>query len=126
VDYDDYRIVMECDLETAKEMKKEKDRRTYIRKEEQKSGYITFSIDDKRSEDDRDEEEIHLVDQSVDIEKTAMTKMEIENLRNALGKLSGSELELIKKLYLDEDNMTGEEYAKKLGLSRKTIHWKKK
>ena len=48
--------------------------------------------------------------------------MEIENLRNVLGKLSDSELELIKKLYLDEDNMTGEEYAKKLGLSRKTIH----
>ena len=125
VDYDDYRIVMECDLETAKEMKKEKDRRIYLRNERRKSGYITFSIDDKMSDDDRNEEEMHLVDQSVDVENTVITTMELESLRSALEKLSDSELELIMRLYLDEDNLTGEECGKILGLSRKTVHWKK-
>ncbi len=86
---------------------------------------MTFSIDDKMSEDDRDEEEISLVDQSVDVENTTITTIELENLRSALAKLSDSELELIMRLYLDEDKLTGEEYGRILGLSRKTIHWKK-
>ena len=77
------------------------------------------------SDDDRNEEEMHLVDQSVDVENTVITTMELESLRSALEKLSDSELELIMRLYLDEDNLTGEEYGKILGLSRKTVHWKK-
>ena len=126
VDEHDYRIVMECDAASARELKREKDRATYLRRVEIESGICTFSVDEQRLYDDRKEEEVSLVDPSADVEGDCVKKQEMEELVKALSKLNREEFDLIQHMFLNEKCLNGEQYAKMLGVSRKTVNEKKK
>ena len=116
---------MECDSETAKEIKKEGNHSKYLRKQEIESGYTTFSIDEERRYDGRSEEEISLEDESVDVEMEAVNAVLLEKLQDALSTLDAETYKLLESLYLLDECSSEEDYAHLIGVSSRTIRRRK-
>ena len=121
VDETDSMIIMECDQETAKEMRKEINREAYARMKWAESGWIFFSLDEKRSSEDRSCEETELVDENVNVEMEVIRRIEVQRLADGLEELSDSDRDILFKLYLSDNPISEYQYAKETGIPRTTI-----
>ena len=113
VDENDSIIIMECDLETATEMREEVNREAYARKKWKESGFILFSLDAKRNTEDRSCEETELIDDNINVEMEVIRKIETQVLAEALKKLNDAEMDLIHNLYLSDNPISEYQYAEK-------------
>ncbi len=125
-DVDDVIIIAECGEETAVKWRSEKDRHDYLNEAKEKLGYRTFSYHAIASGDGEDLTGEDLVqDEETDVEETVIIHIMKDKLRVAVMSLNAEERHLIEKMFLSENPMTEEEYAKLTGKKRPTVHYQK-
>ena len=125
VDENDYIIIMECDADTTSEMRKEVNREAYIHRTRTESGFSFFSLEEKRNEEDRGIEETELADPEENVEQKALNNINIEKLREGLGKLNEEQMDLINNLYLVDEPLSEYQYGEKTGIARTTLRSRK-
>ena len=125
VDENDYIIIMECDADTANEMRKEVNREAYIHRTRKESGFSFFSLEEKKNEEDRGIEETELADPEENVEQKALKNIDIEKLWEGLGKLSEEQMDLINNLYLVDEPLSEYQYGEKTGIARTTLRSRK-
>lgn len=65
----------------------------------------------------------NLADESVDVEKIVETQMMIEAVRNAISRLNAEEMDIIERLYFNDETLSSVARSKKV--SYQAIQWRK-
>lgn len=121
IDMDD--VVLECDKETAREYRAEKDHSDYLK--EQEDGWSILSLHTLEEEMGFGGESI-LKDETQDVEKSAILNAKRRALHAALTLLDTKSFQLIHALYLAEERKTERELASEHGVSQNAIHKRKR
>ena len=124
---DDFKCVIHIEVPRngIKAFRKYERHEQYIADVVKACDYEVLSLD--YAETDDGETLIETVaDESVDVEKEAFHQINLAILRKALNLLTEDEYALINALYLQENTMTLQAYAKSLGVSYTTIDSRKK
>ena len=97
------------------------------RTEKCESGYKEISMDEEICGQNIEDFTLHdvIADESVNIEQDIINLCEINQLREALKRLTPEEMELLEAMYLSEKPMTERDYAKKIGLCSSGLHKRK-
>jgi RNA polymerase sigma factor (sigma-70 family) len=120
----DSRIIMECEPELAKQIEKEHNRKQYLRRVKQKSGYSTLYFDDVRGEDDELSGEDVVADEMCNVEEDAIRNIELQMLRAAIPKLTAEEQKIIHTVFYSGHSMGEVQCAKQLGITRYSLREK--
>lgn len=116
-------ITMECTKEKYQEWRAEKHHEEYLDKFEREHKFISINSYVPDSESMTYEEVI--ADESVDIEDDLMRVAKNQLLKVFFHNLKSDELELIKRLYIENNGMNESEIAIEMGLPQKTLNNRK-
>lgn len=120
---DDCKIVAECGEETYIKWRKENSRQYYIDKIKEKSGYTLISINDISDDMDDNNGEDTIVDETTEVTAEVIKRLEVEELHNAINKLSFEERKLILLIFLDQ--LPEIKVAEIYGVSQQAINKRK-
>ncbi len=113
-------IVAECGRTGAAELRRERDRRAYLRRQERDSGYTTVSLEALGAA-----AEIGIQDGARrGAEETAVRRVMTSEALRALGTLSGEERGLMRAMYLD--GVPERILAERLGVSQQAVSRRKR
>ena len=116
---DDTVIVAECGEETAREWRREKDRRDYLRERMLRSGHRTVSLEAEGGA------YISAEDTEGGVEEAVMRRMAREALRRAVAMLADDEADLIRSLFLAGTPDSEKSYATRHRISQQAVHKRK-
>ena len=122
----DSTIIIECGEEKAKSLRIEKDRRIYLQRQLEKSGFTIFSYSTICSEDGEISGEEMLRDENSEVENEVFQKLELDNLYRCMKTLPAIEQDILQMLFFTPDGMTETECAERLGIKRSAVHYHKK
>lgn len=117
-------LIMECDHETGRELKKERNRADYLKKLEEELGIEFMSLNTPTGYAENEEEETFLdvlVDELADTEEMALHAIIEAELPAALAELEPMELDLILALYAGTETISAAGYAAAHGLTRWSV-----
>ena len=117
-------LIMECDREKGRELKKYRNRADYLRRVEEELGIEFMSLNTPTGYAENEEEETFLdvlVDDLIDTEEMALHAIIMAELPAALAELEPMELDLILALYTGPKAMSAAGYAAEHGLTRWSV-----
>ncbi len=120
----DSMVIIECDEEIAKSMKKQHDLESAKQKAAAAIGMDTVSLHAIIMNGEYLDGAELLVDDECDIENMVIRKLQIEEMLFALGMLSEDDKDLIEALYL-KGTHTEKSYGEEHGVSQQYIHKRK-
>ena len=123
----DYTIVIEAELDLAKEITSENNHRKHLNRVRAKKGYVVISYHAIQQTDEDFYGEELLLDDAISVEDIVLHKIEIESLYEALSCLSWEDQQYIIDVYLSKYPITDIEYAERHGLTQwQVVYMKEK
>ena len=123
-DKDDDILYIECDRESALEIKTDRNHADYLKRAEQESGYETLSLDFVIEINEEGETRSYMdqaVDETMDTELMAIEGLLKKELPGAWAQLDPEEQELMTALYIRDEKMTVNKYAAEHHVTRWSI-----
>lgn len=125
-DATDYRIVIETDVNKARQLKAEHEAKLYQARCQRESGYSVLSYHAMGENDDDLTGEELLFDNGCDVEEQAIKSIEVQRLRDAISQLTNNEQMIIHTLFFSSNGASDSQCTKKLGIPRSTLWDQKK
>ena len=125
-DIDDTIYVIECGGEKAKELKKESNRRRYLRKNEKESGFLIVSYEETALNEEKDDKDDLVMDPNIDVEAEVIDHLMIEKLMPVIAQLSMDEYDLLYNVVLSDSRMNLNEYSKQMNIPYSTVSYRYK
>ncbi len=122
---DDAMLFIETDAEYVKAVRKEKDRKDYVKESRIEEGIEIVSLNYTDS-DDENEDESMLIDWNTNVEALVIKEDERTRLAEALNSLTGDEYKRIFYLFLSNKRENETTYAKKIGKTQPAVCYMKK
>lgn len=120
-------VYIETTEDAYRVWKAEKNNEYYLAKQKRKSGFELWSLDTTYVDSGRETFADIIAIDTETVEELAEKEIALKSLKLAMKELPSDEFELIKKLYLSDDDIyTETELAKELGVSQVAVNKKKK